>query len=484
MKCEIKINYKLVPFLTKPQPIKVAIGGRGSGKSIGFGDMLIFKMDTEQADVYCLREFQDSIADSVHKVFKSSVNKRLGLPGWDLQQATVIAPNGAKTAYKGANRNPDAMQSAQDYKYSWFEEAHRASQASIDKLLPTIIRNPGAQCWFSANPQSSTDPFSKRFIVPYLKEINTNGFYEDDLHYIVKVNWRDNPWWNEEQELLRSWDYENLARAKYDWIWEGDFDDSVDDALIMAEWFDACIDAHKKLGFDPLGIRFSSHDPSDTGPDNKAFAFRHGPVVLDLQEKATGDINEGCDWATGLAITHNSDAFVWDVGGMGAGIKRQVSEAFEGKQTTLSMFNGAKGVDRPDAIFEPVADSGIQDQKKNKDALKNRRAQYYFELRKRIHNTFKAVHGEYKNPKDLISFDSSIELLPKLRSELCRMPIKPNGNGLFELYTKEEMKSKFKFDSPNLADAVMMLTRVPHNPVKATQFRMPRPVRPMGVGAA
>ena len=56
----LKINRKLEPLVTTQKPIKVAIGGRGSGKSIGFGDVLTMKMDTEGADIYCLREFQDS----------------------------------------------------------------------------------------------------------------------------------------------------------------------------------------------------------------------------------------------------------------------------------------------------------------------------------------------------------------------------------------------------------------------------------------
>ena len=83
-------------------------------------------------------------------------------------------------------------------------------------------------------------------------------------------------------------------------------------------------------------------------------------------------------------------------------------------------------------------------------------------LRDRIYNTFRAiVHGEYKDPDTLISFDSSIESLSKLRAELCRMPVKPNANGLIELYTKSIMKSRFKVDSPNLGDSIMMLMREP-----------------------
>jgi phage terminase large subunit len=300
------VNRKLEPFLTKSKPIKVAIGGRGSGKSIGFGDIFTMKMETEQCDVYCLREFQESIEDSVHRVFVGSIQDRLKLDGWQVQENKVISPFGNRTKYKGASRNPDSIQSAQDYKYSWYEEAHKASKSSLDKLLPTILRNPGAECWFSANPQSRADAFSKRFIVPYLKELERDGYYEDDIHLIVVVNWKDNPWWNDEQEALRKWDYENRPRAEYDWIWEGKFHDQVDGSIIKAEWFDAAIDAHKlerlEKVFKPHGAKVAAHDPFDDGNDAGGFAIRHGSIITSVKSKSSGEIDECCDWATENAI--------------------------------------------------------------------------------------------------------------------------------------------------------------------------------------
>lgn len=455
MKRNLKINYKIWEGMNKPQPIIVFIGGRGSGKSLGVGDILTFKMDTEKADIYCLREFQDSLSDSVHKVFKGSVEERLGLEGWDIQQSAVIAPNGARTNYKGANRNPDAMQSAQGYKYSWFEEAHRASQASIDKLLPTILRNPGAKCVFTANPQSSGDPFSQRFIVPYQEQLEKHGFYEDDLHYICVVNWRDNPWWNEEQERLRKWDFENVSRAKYDWIWEGKFLDTVDDAIISAEWFDACIDSHLKLGWKPKGKKVLSHDPSDMGGDAKGLAFRHGMLFKDVASMEHGDVNDGLDWATEYAINKGAQAFTWDCDGLGAALRRDVSENFKGQTIDQVIFKGSHGVDNPDRQYEPTNDNSAQPIK-NHDLFKNKRAQYYWDLRDRCYKTYRAVeHNEYCDPDELISFSSAIDQLQQLRSELCRIPRKPNGAGLIQILSKPEMK-KADIASPNMADSVMM----------------------------
>lgn len=472
----LQIPEKLERVLTTKARLIVIIGGRSSAKSESVGRILLMKAQTEGADILCGREWQNSIEDSVHKLIKSLIPKT-GAEGFVVTDKKIDCDTGGGFRFKGFARNSEAVKSAQDFKYSWVEEAQALSQQSIDDLLPTI-RSAGSQLFFTANPQSSADPFSKRFIVPFLSDLQTHGFYEDGMHLVIFMNYEDNPW-HGELEAQRLWDFENLPRAKYDHIWMGAFNDSVEDSLIQAEWFDACIDAHKKLGFGPIGAKMAAHDPSDLGEDSKGFAMRHGSVVLDVQEKTTGDINEGGDWATGLALQHGVDAYTWDCDGMGVGLNRQVTKVFDGKHTRLAMFKGSESPDFPDAIYKPSADSGLDGQKTNKQVFRNKRAQYYFTLRDRVYKTYRAVEfGEYQNPEEMISFDSSIVALSQLRSELCRMPIKPNANGLCELYTKQEMKSRFKFKSPNLADSVMMLMRHVHKVNIAP--KMPQPVKPMG----
>ena len=452
---KLQINRKLEPLVVKNKKIKLAIGGRGSGKSVAFGDIFTMKMATEKADIYCLREYQDSIQDSVHKEFRDSIENRLQLEGWAIQENKIIAPNGARTVYKGANRNPDAMQSAKGFKYSWFEEAHRASQSSIEKLLPTIIRTKGAECWFSANPQSSADAFSQRFIVPYQEQIYNDGYYEDDLHLILLVNWRDNPWWNEELEQLRAWDYEHLDRSTYDWIWEGKFNDTVQDSIIKPEWFDAAIDAHVTLGFEPVGQRVSSFDPADEGGDAKGYAFRHGSVFLDINDNVIGDSISGLNWALDKAINKQTDLFVWDGDGIGSGMKDSITKAFQGKQTQLEMFKGSGQADNGEQTYNGY-DPEIKGQQKNKHLFKNNRACRYWKLRDRFYNTYQAVtQKKYIDPDKMISLSSDITKLSKLRAELCRIPRKRTGNGQIQIENKQEMQKK-GIKSPNMADAMMM----------------------------
>jgi phage terminase large subunit len=336
---------------------------------------------------------------------------------------------------------------------------------------------------FIANPQSAEDPFSKRFIVPFQEELDTNGVYEDELHLIMVINYTDNPWFMEsglEQE--RQWAYKTLDRSLYDHIWLGKYNDSIEGSIIRAEWFDACIDAHKVLGFEPSGAKIAAHDPSDTGPDSKGYAMRYGSVFLDIQEKTDGDGNEGGHWAAGIANSQNVDYFTWDGDGMGCLLNEQMAHDFKDKPTKLVMFKGSETPDNPESIYNPALKSPVADQVMVKDAVKNKRAQYYAELRDRVYRTYLAVvKGEYHDPDTLISFDSSIALLSKLRAELCRMPIKPNGAGKIDLYTKDEMKSsKFNFPSPNLGDSVMMSMR--YTKPSVVKPYIPRSIKSMGVG--
>lgn len=449
----IEIPDKLIPVITTKARRIIIIGGRGSAKSESIGRIMLMKAQTEAADILCGREYQNSIDDSVHKLLVNLIES-IGVVGVTTTDKKIDFHSGGLFRYKGFARNSAAVRSAFGFKYCWIEEAQDLSSDSIRDLLPTI-REKGSQLLFTANPQASNDPFSQRFIIPFKAHLDRYGIYEDDLHLIIVMNWRDNPW-HDELEIERVWDYENLSRAEYDHIWEGAFNDSVENSIIQAEWFDAAIDAHKKLGFKPRGLKVVSHDPSDTGPDAKGLVYRHGNVIMDVQEKTNGDVNDGCDWATDYAIEVGADLFTWDCDGLGISLKRQVAESFEGKRITLKMFRGSESSDNPDAIYQPDERLEKKEARRNKETFRNKRAQYYWMLRDKFFQTYRAVvKKEYINPDALISISSEINCLDQFRSEVCRIPKKANGRGLIQIMTKVEMAG-MKIASPNLADSAMM----------------------------
>jgi len=456
----IQVPEKLAPFILKPKRFKLAIGGRGGAKSQSFSDMLIQRAHEHNFKIGCFREYQNSIDDSVYALLVSEIT-RLGLRGFKPQGSQIKHKRGGEFRFKGLARNPESVKSMHGFKIFWVEEAQTVSQNSLKLLTPTL-RETGSEIWLSLNPMSSADPISVRFLEPFYDELLDKGVYEDDLHYITWINYYDNPWFPEELEQERQYDYQTMSRALYNHVWLGHYNDSVENALILAEWFDAAVDAHKKLGFKSRGTKVMGFDPADTGDDKKAYCIRHGSIVEQIEMWDDGDVNEGCDRATSEAVTEYVDLFSWDCDGMGVSLNRQVKDTFNGKKVDHVMFKGSNGPDRPGELYNaPGFKTDVKRQKTNKEVFKNKRAQYYWYLRDRFYNSYRAVvKGEYVDPDTMISIPSDLPLLNKLRAEVCRVPRKFNPNGLIQLMSKPEMK-RLKIKSPNMADALMMSLVVP-----------------------
>jgi phage terminase large subunit len=448
------IPEKLLPFLTTKKRFKVAFGGRGACKSQSFADMLIMKSQVEGAKVGCFREYQNAIEDSVHALLVGEI-ERMKAPGYECGKTHIDNISGGGFRFKGLSRSAGSVKSMYGFKYFWVEEAQFLSKESLKLLTPTL-REEDSECWFSLNTMSSADPISQRFIEPYREQLDRDGFYEDDLHLIIKINYTDNPWFPSNLEQERVHDFDTLPRAEYDHIWLGAYNDTVEGSIIAAEWFDAAVDAHIKLGFKPQGAKIVSFDPSDEGTDDKGLAVRHGSVVTDVDLMSNGDAADGMDWALEKALTENADLFLWDCDGLGVSLKRQVSDSLNSKHTKWSMFKGSEGVDRPEEIYEDTGKTAQENRKTNQEIFKNKRAQYYWAMRDRFFNTYRAVvKGEYINPDKTISISSDIKCLVALKSEVCRVPKKHNANGMIQIMSKPDMK-RLKIKSPNLSDALMM----------------------------
>ena len=477
---KLKLTDKLAPFLFKKKRFKGAIGGRAGTKSQTLADILLHKVPSEILKIGCFREHQNTIEDSVHALLCEEID-RLGFKGYDTSNNTINHNRGGKFRFRGLAKNTAGVLSMQGFNIFWVEEAQFLSKKSLKLITPTL-RTEDSEFWFSLNPMSRLDPMSKRFIMPFIKELRRDGFYEDDLHYIVWTNYDENPWFPDSLEAERQYDYKHLSRAEYDHVWRGHFNDTIENAIIKAEWFDECIDAHIKLKFEPTGKRIVAHDPSDSGYDDKGLILRHGSVVEEALLSQMDDVNDGIDWALQFAVDNDADLFVWDADGMGLSLKRQVREYLKGEKIDFRPFRGGESVELPTKLFEedPGFVPDIYDKAKtrtNKQALKNLRAQKYWELRNRVYNTYLALtKPEYKrqSPEKMISFSSKITEIEQLRAEICKIPRKPNPNGLIQIMSKQQMKD-LDIDSPNLADPLMMSLITPPMPLNTKPIEFSNP---------
>lgn len=183
----VEIPPKAFEALTSSARYKVFHGGRGGSKSWTIGDILLTKAMNEKAVFLCVREFQNSIKDSVHRLLCRRIEELGFLSFFEIQKATIICrKTGSEFIFAGlADKTADSIKSLEGAKYCWVEEAQTVSDRSWQLLIPTI-RTKGSEIWVSFNPDEETDPTYQRFIV------NTPP---DAL--VVRLNWDDNPWFPE-----------------------------------------------------------------------------------------------------------------------------------------------------------------------------------------------------------------------------------------------------------------------------------------------
>lgn len=500
----INIEYvdRLTPIFTIPKRIKIVVGGRGSTKSTGVACYVSAQL-TQGALWCCAREHQNSIEESVHRTLLGEID-RLGLPGFSDTKSGIDHASGGRTFYRGLSRNITSLKSTlTGIDGLWIEEGEDLSDNTLRVLTASVRLNAKdtqkamagedikmPEIIITMNRGARTGAVAKKWLSRAEKELARCGYYEDDLVMVVEMNYTEMPhdWFimsGLEEERLD--DKKKLSGSAYDHKWHGKYLDEVKDSIIKAEWVDACIDAHKidrlKKVFKPHGAIVVAHDPFNDGEDAGGFAVRHGSIIKVVKSKEEGEIDVVCDWATDEAIAAGADWFVWDGDGMGTGLKRQISTAFAGKNIRYHMFRGSlsgAGQDNAENIYQNDINSQGSPGKTYAETFRNNRAQYYIDLADRCYATYRCVvNGEYVDPDEMISFDSDgIENMILLKSQLCRLPKKPNGFGLIQMMDKKEMKAN-DIESPNESDSVMMTLFKPPT-VTNTTARMPRPIRPMG----
>jgi phage terminase large subunit len=488
----INIEYvdKLHPVFTIPKRIKIIVGGRGSTKSVGISDYVAAKMTNGELWC-CAREHQNSIEESVHRTILDEIS-RLGLPGFSETKTSITHASGGRNFYRGLSRNITGLKSTlSGIDGLWIEEAEDLSDNTLRLLTASVRLNAEEtqkkmagedvkmpEIILTMNRGTRAGAVAKKWLERAEPDLERCGYYEDNLLMVVEMNYTDMPreWFElSGLEEERQDDFEKMSISEYEHKWLGKYLETIEGAIIKPEWVDAAKDAHKldhlKAVFRPHGAKVAAHDPSDSGPDNKGYALRHGSIIKYVAESDKGEVDDGCTWAIDNAKKHGADVFVWDGDGLGAGLKYQIAAEVEGTRISTHMFKGSLsgiGQDNAKSIYQAIDSDSDSTKTTYADTFRNNRAQYYRDLADRLYNTYRCVvKGEYIDPDLMVSFDSDgIEHWQALRSELCRIPKKKNPNGLQQIMSKDEMKS-LGIESPNMGDSVMMCL---FKPVKKQAF--------------
>ena len=212
-----------VPLLGRSR-YKGAHGGRGSGKSHFFAELLIERCLMAKTDAVCVREIQKTLNQSVKKLLEQKI-EALGVGHlFEIQESQIKTPHGGRIIFQGMqNHTADSIKSLEGYDIAWVEEAQSLSQRSLDLLRPTI-RKEGSEIWFSWNPALATDPV----------DVLLRGDNPPPDSVVVKANWSDNPYL---PAVLRA-DLEYDQRRdpdKYAHIWLGEYQRNSE-ARVFRNW--------------------------------------------------------------------------------------------------------------------------------------------------------------------------------------------------------------------------------------------------------
>lgn len=203
---------------------KGAFGGRGSGKSHFFAEMLIEECIRGKTDAVCLREIQKSLKFSVKKLLENKIASMNAGAYFEVQNEQIKSVNGGVIIFQGMqDHTSDSIKSLEGFKIAWFEEAQTASQRSLDLLRPTI-RSPGSQLWFGWNPRFATDPIDQLL----------RGPTPPPGAIVVEANYTDNPWFP--AELQDEMEYDKRRDPdKYAHIWLGKYQSNTS-SRVFKNW--------------------------------------------------------------------------------------------------------------------------------------------------------------------------------------------------------------------------------------------------------
>lgn len=247
-------------------------GGRGSGKSHFFSELLVEDCLAEPGNsagegmrAVCIREVQKDLAQSSKLLLETKLSS-LGITeadGFKVFRDVIVTPGDGLIIFKGMNDyTAESIKSLEGFKRGWWEEAQGATQHSINLYRPTM-RASGSQMWWSYNPRRKTDPVDVMFRGP---ERPTGAV-------VVQANWRDNPWFTAELEQERL-DCLRIQPEQYDHIWEGGYVSVVEGAYFAKNITKAKQEGRiSRVPADPLMTLRAFVDIGGTGARADAFTI-------------------------------------------------------------------------------------------------------------------------------------------------------------------------------------------------------------------
>lgn len=399
MKLEIPKIFN--PLFKEKKRYKLLHGGRAGGKSNAVARYLLIKGLEKKTRILCTREVQRSISESVHKLLADLIFE-YRLPYRVMKNAIFCDDNGTEFIFHGLRDDTSkSIKSMEGIDICWVEEAQFVSKPSIEILIPTIIRNEGAEIVFTYNRLEESDPVHEKF-----------ALNPSDNTLVVEVNYYNNPFITDaiKEEALQCKE-ENMS--DYLHIWEGQPLVEGDNVALPAYRVRSAMDRKVNAeGVIEIGV-----DVARGGGDRTSVYKRHGLKVVDYwstkEKMRFDDLGDKIIDIAGSKF----DLIRVDDTGLGCGLTDELERRLGRSRVQGVNFASKEGIDKnkyPDLI-----------------------SSMYFE--------FEKILDEVQLPND-----------PDLLKELStRRYHYKNTKKVRQIESKDDFKKRYK-RSPDLADALLL----------------------------
>lgn len=302
---EAQIPEAFAPLMLAKHRYKFYYGGRAGGKSYAFADSLLLLGRTRKLFIACLREIQDSIKDSVHKLLCDRI-AFYGLEDYQIGEDKIENQlTGTRFVFKGLrDQDSQKIKSLEGVDIAWIEEAQTITRKSWEILDPTI-RKDGSEIWISMNREEENDPLWVALAA-----------HPDERTLVRRVNYDENPFCPEEIKIQAE-KCRASAPDDYEHIWLGEPVRQGNTKLISSVSVHQAIIPKMDGSSSPLIIGL---DIARFGDDATVFCFRKGRWCYKLETYKQKDNMEVANQATFFIREYQPYRLFMDIGGQGAGV--------------------------------------------------------------------------------------------------------------------------------------------------------------------
>lgn len=254
---KVEMPPKLLELYSHPRGslrYRVMRGGRGSGKSFTAAKMAAVWGAIEPLRILCVREFQNSIKESMHAELKNAINSCPWLSSvYDVGIDYLRHKNnGTEFIFKGLRHNIEGVKSMAQIDLVIAEEAETIPSRSWLDLVPTI-RAPKSEIWIIYNPRSRDSWVAENFDTDRLPPRTR----------VVTINYGDNPWFPIELEEHRKHAQTVMSPELYAHVWEGAYLDRSDAQIFKDKYRVMAFESSEHWGMPYCGLDFGfSQDPT------------------------------------------------------------------------------------------------------------------------------------------------------------------------------------------------------------------------------